>query len=279
MLIQNKHRSNYSGAIRGVLIVAAFFLVIGVTVARDGFTRILFAVMTPLWRAEQSAFGGADARLSFFRVKQELVEENRSLKEKNIFLTAELYTLPILKKENQELREILGRRPLDGNFLLARVLARPNRSPYDTLIIDRGEKNGVRAGDVATVYGGIALGTIERVYAASSVVKLFSSPGQEIDVFIGEGNIPVSAEGRGGGNFNARVPKGIVVHEGDSVLFPSSATAFLGVVGAVEALPSDSFQNVFFRAPVNIYELKWVEILRGDGRGEDNETRISNSPN
>ncbi len=279
VFVQNKRGNKNIVIIRGILIAVALFFLLGVGAARERIARVLFAVTAPLFGAEQSMRTGMDARLSFFRSKRALLEENKALQEKNAFLTAEVYTVSVIKKENQELKEILGQRVPDRRLLLARVNAQPNRSPYGTLLLDKGSDAGVRVGDIVTVHGDIAIGKIDRVYAGSSVASFFSSPGEKIDARLLEGNIPVVAEGMGGGNFKARVPKGIIVKEGDAVISPVLSSPLLGVVMAVEVAPSDSFQNILFQVPVNIYELKWVEILLEGRQGEDNGTRISNSPN
>lgn len=268
MFIQHRRRHISANGIRVGLIVAAFFLIAGVSAVRESAARILFFVAAPVWRAEQALGDGADSRSSFFKEKQALIEENDILQEENRSLIAALYMMPVLQKENRELKEILGRKPSDKRLLLARILAQPDRSPYDILIVDKGEGDGVSIGDIATAYGNIALGAVERVYVSSSAVRLFSSSGEEVAASIGEEGVPVSATGRGGGNFSVRVPKGISVSEGDPVVSDVALAPLLGIVGSVESAPSDSFQDILFQTPINIYTLKWVEILLESGEEE-----------
>lgn len=266
MFIPNRRKHISANVIRASLIVAVFFLIAGVSAVRERATRILFFVAAPVWRAGQTLRDGADDRSSFLKGKQALIEENNILQEENRSLIAALYMMPVLQKENRELKEILGRRPSGKRLLLTRVLAQPNRSPYDILVVDKGEGDGIGIGDIATAYGNIALGAVERVYVSSSVVRLFSSPGEEIAAYIGEEGVPVSATGRGGGNFSVRVPKGISVNEGDPIVSDVALVPLLGIVGSVDATPSDSFQDILFQTPINIYTLKWVEILLDSGR-------------
>lgn len=275
MLIQNRQKNNYFGIFRVIFIAVVFFVVASIGVVRDGVTQVLFSIAAPFWRAEQSVYEGADGKMPFLQSKQALSAANRALEERNRFLFSELSMAAVFKKENQELKEILDRREPEKEFILARVLAQPNRSPYDTLIVDKGEKDGVRGGDSVIAYGNAAIGTVLRVYAASSVVTLFSSPGNEIDAFLAEGNIPIVAKGVGGGNFTARAPKGVAVAEGDALISPALDPPLIGIVGRVESAPSDAFQNIFFQTPVNIYELKWVEILLGSGQGIEERENVS----
>lgn len=273
MLIQKRRGNKYTVVIRGVFIVMALFLILGAGAARERIAGVLYTVTAPLFSVEQSVREGMSGRLVLFRSKQALLEENKALKERNVFLMAEAYTLLIVRKENEELKEILDRRVPDRRVLLARARAGPGRSPYGTLLLDKGGADGVRVGDIATVYGDIALGVIDRAYEGSSIVKLFSSPGEETDALLGEGNVPIRAEGMGGGNFKARVPKGVVVKEGDSVVSPVLEVPLLGIVGSVESAPSDSFQSILFQVPINIYELKWVEILLESGEEEEEDNK------
>lgn len=275
MPIQDRRKNKYTGVLRTSLVVAIFFAIMSVGTLRDGVTGLLFFVATPFWRAERSVYEEVGGKMSFLQSKQALSAANRAIEERNRFLSSELSMAAVFKKENQELKEILDRREPEKEFILARVLAQPNRSPYDTLIVDKGEKDGVREGDIVTAYGNVAIGTVGRVYAASSIVTLFSSPGNKIDAFLAVENVPVVMEGVGGGNFKTRLPKGIVVAEGDAIVSPSLDVPLIATVGVVESSPSDAFQDIFFQTPVNIYELKWVEVLLGirEAQGEERDNK------
>ncbi|MBI3020124.1 MAG: hypothetical protein HYY60_02260, partial [Parcubacteria group bacterium] len=43
----------------------------------------------------------------------------------------------------------------------------------------------------------------------------------------------------------------------------------IGVVGAVETSSSDAFQDIVFQAPLNLYEIQWVEVLVNSGYIEE----------
>src|SRR3989338_7640940 len=263
MFISPRQKPNRTVLFRwGIVLVFAFF-VWRFSAFTHFLEKALFSVAEPVWRAEGIVTKAVQSRAPLWKSKQSLVTQNGFLAEQNAFLRAELYVLPVLKKENEELKELLGRAESGSEALSARVLVRPGRSLYDTLILDRGGEDGVAVGDIITAYGDVALGTVERVYARTAVALLFSSPGESVEVILGEGGTPVIAEGAGGGAFTVSVPKGLPVKEGDTVVFPAAEVALLGVVGAVESAPGASFQNVFFQFPVNLYELKWVEVLMG----------------
>lgn len=192
--------------------------------------------------------------------KESLYAENAELKESLERLSLQLENQKLITEENARLKEIFGR--VEGKeTVLARVLAKPNRSLYDTLVIDIGLENKVKEGDLVVVSQSV-IGKIARISENSSKVKLFSSPGEEINVYIGEKNIPTVAYGLGAGNFEIKLPKDAEVKEGDIVSSPESGAEVLGLVGAIEKKESDSFQKIFVKSPINISELRWVEVIR-----------------
>jgi len=157
------------------------------------------SIAAPFWRFENYVTGKAHEYTVLLRRKQELLEENNRLEEEVVLLKIRLLDNGLLFQENKELKEILGRRIDERNLLLAAILAKPNRSPYDTLILDSGRKEGVNVGDRVVVYGDVVIGKISRVSGDTSQATLFSSPGEEIDITIGEEYIAARARGIGGG--------------------------------------------------------------------------------
>jgi len=191
-----------------------------------------------------------------------------------------------LKRENQSLKVLLGRAeepedvlatstgtttileakkvmntPASGT-VLGVILARPPRTPYDSLLIDIGEDEGLLVGDV--VYGDreYVLGTIVEVQRGTSIVKLYSAPDQKIDVLVGDSTIPVVAEGRGSGNFYIKLPKNVTVTEGDQIIAPGIVGKVLGTAERIDSDPGEAYAHIYFRAPVNLYTLHYVQVKK-----------------
>ena len=91
---------------------------------------------------------------------------------------------------------------------------------------------------------------------------LFSSSGEIVDVIIGNNGIRAEATARGGGNFIAKLPKDILVNKGDMVSAPVINSRFFGSVGRTEQTASGTFQSILFSLPINLYELKWVGVVK-----------------
>ena len=164
-----------------------------------------------------------------------------------------------LLKENIELKEILNRVGYK-DLIVASVLVKPNISIYDSLIIDVGENLNIEIGDRVFAFGNIIIGEIEKVDSKTASVKLYSSTQEQTNVSVGLYNIPAVAVGRGGGDFEIKLPKELDIEEGDPVVVPSINSAVVGIVESVNTSPTDSFQTLLVKSKVNLFELGWVQI-------------------
>lgn len=244
-------------------ILVPFFIVIFlIFIFSLSYTRnILFTVGTPLWYIKNSTVNFVSENLSVLKSKTSLLEENSQLKDQLLLKNKEQALYEILKSENEDIKNILNRKKNTQNLLLSTVLVKPFLSAYDTLIIDAGKSLGVKVGDQVLADGNIYIGYISDVHDDVSRVVLYSSPGEKVKVLIGNSNIEKEAEGQGGGNFKVDLPREIDVKEGDNVVMPSISTNIFGTVEKTEFKESDSFQSVLFKNPVNVSELKWVEVI------------------
>jgi len=189
-----------------------------------------------------------------------LAQENKDLRNQlNLFSTLR-FENKLLREENNTLRERLGRTDRVAPSILASILARPPLSAYDTLVLDAGASEGVTLGDTV-VFGSVLLGKITVVDSHTSLANLLSTPGEKHMVLVGSTTAETVSYGRGGGNFYLRMPSGVPVSEGDVVSAPGSFPMILGNVARVEDASADSFRIILLRSPVNIQELKWIEII------------------
>ena len=196
---------------------------------------------------------------SFFYSKNILLENNINLRldlnEKETMLS----NYNSILAENIQMKEILGRKIEKTNMVISTILSKPNHSLYDTLIIDTGAKNGISEGKRVFAFGNIPIGRIAEVYSDSSKVILFSNPGERTEVVVGK-DIFMQVIGRGGGNFEMNLVKDIVLEKGMEVVLPGIHPYVLGIVETIISDPRDFFQKALLISPVNIQELKFVEV-------------------
>jgi cell shape-determining protein MreC len=219
----------------------------------------LHVLFGPIWRVTTELGDGVGNVTSSLRSKTSLVEENSRLSEALDLVAIESYSRARLLEENIELKKKLGRDP-ESELLLAKVLATPGVSPYDTMVVDAGSSHGVFVGMRAYGEGDFIIGEVTRVMEGSSVITLYSSAGYEHHVFIGSSSTPAIAEGMGGGSFRVTLPRGNVVSIGDLVEIPGLFASYLGVVRGLDLPEGSSFTYAYFSWPFSVYEMRNVYL-------------------
>ena len=104
------------------------------------------------------------------RAKSALESENSALREEIAELKFNLTGFTDISEENAQLKEILGRVG-SREVVLAVVLAKPGQSPYDTLVIDMGSRDGIADGARVFAYGDVLIGNINKVMPKSSIIS------------------------------------------------------------------------------------------------------------
>ena len=256
---QNNIKRNILVGIFALMVLASVSYFWGGTIYY-GISAAAHYVSEPLWKAGNRVSNTASSYVGFLDSKETLKERNDELEQEIQELRLKLLSKDFLLQENKELKAMLGR--VSGrDVMLAAVLSKPNNSPYDTLIIDIGKDKGIEKGDKVLVGGEIVVGTVGEVYARSSKVELYSSPGLTRDVVLGGSGIPATAKGKGVGNFEIILPRDVSVVLGDVVTIPDIDLTVLGSVLYIGKDPNSPFQTILVKSPVNFSELKWVEVV------------------
>jgi len=195
-----------------------------------------------------------------FIFKNSLKKQNEELQLKLIENNALLTNYYSVVNENIQLKEILGRKKEKTNFLLSAILSKPNQSPYDTLVVDVGTNDGVKAGDLVFALGDIPIGHIATTHSNSSKVSLLSSGGNITEVTIVGRNVLMQLVGRGGGNFELILPRDFMLEEKSAVVLPGIPSYVVATVLSTISDPRDSFTKALLISPVNVQELKFVQV-------------------
>lgn len=263
-LLQNRQSSarrranTFARLVRFIVVVVVVLLII-----LSPLRSVLVRIVSPLWAGENALATYVRERAHIFSSKESLILENQALRAAKSKDSLALYLAEQIKRENVELKELLGRKEKIGDSLLAVVLAKPTLLPYDTLLVDVGSAEGVEKGDLVIVQGTDVLGKITETTTHTSKVTLFSSPKERTPVHIGEHDFLTEAVGIGGGNFTAQLPREIEVREGDKITLTGVRPLLFGIVEDIATRPTDAFQTVRFKNPVNMNELQFVEVLVG----------------
>ncbi len=252
--------------ILGIILGGVFLVLIFHSPVEGVLSNIFQFISRPFFVIENNTREKISAYSYLLSSKNSLLEENKRLKDALDLVAIEAYSREALRKENDELKLMLGRHT-GRTILLARVLANPGRAPYDTLIIDAGSADGLALNMRVFVGGDFVIGEVTRLFAHSAMVTLYSSDGNELPVTIqktGTSSVPTIGYGIGGGNFRSILPKGLNIIPGDLVDVPAIATQYAGVVNGVKKSEGSSLQEIYFKLPLNIYTLRYVYIATNE---------------
>jgi len=157
-----------------------------------------------------SAFGGEC---------QEIKEENFGLKKEINKLLAEQTKLEILQNENEVLREYLNfSQKISYQVLLANVLSRRMEVGTTWLLLDQGEKQGVKKGMAVVNQQGLLIGQIAKVLENFSYLLPISDPHFSLSVEVIDLERNAQSSGIFKGGEIDYLPYGQEVKKGDKVI-------------------------------------------------------------
>ena len=121
---------------------------------------------------------------------------------------------------------------------------------YSTILLSRGFKDGIVAGDMVYVRGNQAVCTIKEVYNGSSLCLLLTANGVTTEGETSSSSLVLSLVGRGG-HFLADIPRGTEVRVGEVVYLRSNPKIVLGTVKAIANNNQDTSWHVFIEGTYN----------------------------
>ncbi len=258
--LQDRKRNNNTRTALVIAICAIVFIILLFKIGAFSWAgRTLQGIALPFWKTRTAVVETVSPYQSAFTSKRALFTENEDLKSKLSEIEAKMQNYQTLLDENTQLKEAFGRKE-SGEQLLAAILVKPGQSLYDTLIVDAGTDLGVAVGQKVFSDGNILIGEVAEVYAHSSKIKMYSSAGEKLSVIISGKDITTEAEGRGGGNFEMIFPRDVDIPKGTEVVLPGIHPYLVGLVDDIISDPRDPLQKVLLRSPVNVQELKFVQI-------------------
>ena len=246
-----------------VIILILLVTVVGITsvsLVPGWFTTASHTVLRPFlaaggWTEDQVSDVGA-----YFMSKQELVRENKELRDRVARQQLALQEVAILREENERYRE-MWERGTSSEGVLASVLTTPPRSPYDLIVLDVGRSQDIEAND-RIVKSGVALGRIRSVYAQSAVAELYSTNGVQTPGHLVGKDMSVTLTGDNNGVFRTRIPKDIAVEKGDQIVVPGIRRLRLATVVQVSSSATDPEQRIRAKTPLNMASLRFVRVIR-----------------
>lgn len=245
----------------------------------SAFLLIIFLVFFLLGENIRSLFFSASKNIQrFFWVKGQnassffsgimhgstFKNENEALRGENQLLLSRLTEFQSIKKENEELRNLLLLRPskkfqyVDGNIFSRSV-------DGNAVFISRGLKDEVKEGQAVINAQNIFLGKIKKSYQENALVSLINDPAFKLNVEIGDSKIEGIAAG-GAAMLINNLPKDKDVREGDMVFtgsFQENAPRGLlvGTVEKVKKTDLSSFQEIKIAPLADLKNLDIVFVI------------------
>ena len=174
-----------------------------------------------------------------------------------------------IEEENKRLRRLLDLKEhsiYEG--LASSVIAREPGNWFQALLLDRGERSGVKKNSIVVTPEGL-VGRVIKVNKSSSQVLLITDPGSEIGALIQRTRIQGVIQGRKRDLILKYLPLEANVREGDLVLtsglegglFPKSL-----VIGRIKKIepshPQDLFLKIVVIPEVNLSSLEELLLLK-----------------
>ncbi|MFA6414794.1 MAG: rod shape-determining protein MreC [Candidatus Paceibacterota bacterium] len=231
----------------------AFLLAFAVLVllVRIFLPNMFWFAFTPAFRAADALAAKGDLFLSSFGDAAVLTARNELLQSQNAELAS----------ENEALQKRTGTlQSLSGSGIVAGVVARPPASPYDTLTLSAGAKEGVLIGMEAFGPGGVPLGVVSAVLPDFSRVTLLSAPALVTEGWVGHSNIPLTIVGAGGGALRASLARSTGVVVGDAVFAPGPGALPVGSVVRIDSDPSSPVVTLQIQPALNLFSITMVEL-------------------
>ncbi|MDD2696791.1 MAG: rod shape-determining protein MreC [Candidatus Pacebacteria bacterium] len=257
---------------RNLKIIVFLILLIGVFVVLNlsGFTKniknFFYSVSSPiqktLWQAGKNTSDFFSGIIEIKTLKKEL----DSLYTKNQELLGEIVVLKELKKENETLKEALDiELQKDFQLKIAQLIGKD--ISQDSILLDKGQKDGILKGMPVVTSQKMLLGRIGEVYDNFSEVILISNKQSSFDAKISEKEIFGVVRGKGNQElYLDLIPKEKEVSKEDLVITAALGGIFpqgllVGKIKDVRKTDIEPFQTAEIEPEFNLKNLDYLFII------------------
>lgn len=231
------------------------------------FEKVVLTVMSPLNRFVSRINEGASGVWNDYVDLVGVRKENKQLRESVKTLNSRMIESQEMALANERLKKLLDlKKSLPVPSLAASVIGEDGTPWFKTIVIDRGEADGLREGMPVIAADGV-IGQLVKVVAKSSRVLLITDHASGVAAIVQRSRARGVVRGKGGGTCSLEfaladedVKVGdIVVSSGIGGLFPKGLN--VGEVTMVKKGEYGIFQTVDVRPAVNLARLEEVLVL------------------
>lgn len=165
----------------------------------DGIRRVVAVALYPLQLAATAPTAAYRRMSDFFTTQSRLTRENERLREERLATAPELQRMALLEAENDHLRRLLDAKQRHPGTAVMAELLYAGRDPFARkIIVDRGTRHGVRAGQAVVDAGGV-IGQVTRTADLTSEVTLVTDKDHAVPVEVLRTGMRAVAFGTGRG--------------------------------------------------------------------------------
>ncbi|MBD9370014.1 rod shape-determining protein MreC [Xanthomonas sp. XNM01] len=201
-------------------------------------------LVQPLWSIAGLPGRLGNALQDGLAVRDDLIEENRTLRNELLVANARLARFGTAAVDNAQLRALLGEAERSGlDVQLAPILDIDLAPSRQRLVLAVGSRQGVHAGQAVIDAGGL-LGQVIQVTPVSSTVLLLTDPDHAVPVVVARNGVRLIAYGRGDRLELRDVPLNRDVQVGDQLVTSGLGGRFPAgfAVATISALRPDESQ-------------------------------------
>ncbi len=256
-----------------ILIITFFLLILGLLDLINPVRNVFQKFSTPVqFGLRRGAISLKDSLQLFYNLNQ-IRKENLDLLRENQELKSIVVDLKKAEEENFVLKEQLelkGKERFDKELILASVMGNSKDLTGTSLVIDKGNRQGIKIGDNA-ILGNYLIGRIKEVSGERSVLELTTSSQVSMTVVNNELNSHAEGLARGELGTSIRVSKllpGDQVAEGDVFITSGKDGNFLPgfIVGQVTEInfgASDPLKSALLSSMVDFSRLEKAFVILG----------------
>lgn len=209
---------------------------------------------------------GLSSKIKSITLRRDLGEENESLKATTLRLAIDQARLLASEKENEELKLLLGYKEKAGGRLVTARITVHLKDPFVNVIrLDRGQIDGLTAGDPVVADQGVFLGFLSEVYEHSADVLLALDPRSKLEArVLGRDGATGVLEGQGIVYRLGFIPREAGVNRDDLVITTVPTSENPLVIGLVRGIESDTetpFDRLVIEPLRDPYSLTFVGVL------------------
>jgi len=205
-----------------------------------------------------------------FRSSREIMRENKDLKDQVVTLLKEKSEFLTEREENDFLRKQLNfNKENNYNLEIANVIGKDLDKTRNTMIIDKGTKNGIAVGQPVITDAGVIIGKIFKVNKNNAVVLLINDDLSKVAAKIqNQAKTIGMVEGEYGLGMKMNlIPQTEMIKEDDVVVtsglekgIPSGI--LIGQIERVIAAPEELFQEASVKSAVDFSKITLISIIK-----------------